>query len=670
MRANPESNKIQSSDHFSVQWEDLRYRLERPLINVLIDKMLGISNVVRSKTIIREINGEFKSGELTALMGPSGTGKSTLLECIIGKRRIGRSGFVGITGNKKVRIAFIPQQDHFFHLLTVREALIFAFKLQSSTFDKIGQFERIDSIGENERFALENQIVNSILAQLSLHDCEQTRISNLSGGQMKRFSIAQELVVRPDILVLDEPTTGLDSSSCLQTVKMLRELTQQSPPIAIFATIHQPSAKLFKLFHKVYILSITGKFIYNQSPASIHEWLQLFNMNCPDFYNAADFMIEIASGDHGQECIESMAEATIVSTTNEINKNAALLEEQILPPKFRRFYQIMVLTQRQLTYYKRETVILFFRVFFVVFVGSFLAILFEGTGHRGGCPPANIDTLTLENYKDFDKQIIEEQSKVENNLGLFFIIAVFLQFYASLFGIINVIIKIKAVGKEVSNYWYDAFSYFISISLADIPIQFSCISLFFIYSYYFTGQEMQLWRVIKFALIYFAIVYICEAIGMLIASIFAPNLTVSVFIGPLNIIPQIFFSGFLILINNIPSYLRIFANFAHLRFALEGMLITVYGDRCEEGIRAKIEFAKQRVTYFVVTILNYVLDQNEYEDFDAETFEAHRRDVKNLTTILSNVVTIGFEDFVKGDREIKSLVLVTFQLDDHSFALK
>ncbi|RWS02966.1 ATP-binding cassette sub-family G member 1-like protein [Dinothrombium tinctorium] len=673
-----DDDRPQSSDHFSIRWKNLIYRLERPLIDVLIDKILG-KNDVKSKTVIHGVSGEFKSGELTALMGPSGAGKSTLLECITGKRLIGRSGIIGLTGNRKVSVAFIPQQDHFFDLFTVREALIFASKLKNSAIKESDDLEAVSSEEPGERIVLRNvkkfheQIVNSLLAQLSLQVCAETRISSLSGGQMKRFSIAQELVARPDILILDEPTSGLDSASCVQTVELLHHLTQQSPPIAIVATIHQPSAKVFNLFHKVYILSKIGKFIYDRSPRRIHEWLENFNMKCPEFFNPADFIIEIASGDYGQECIKSMIAEIDAEEDTGNDANVNLLEQHIFSPKFHRLYAIMIFSQRLFIYFAREIMLLFFRIFSVIFVASLLAILFADIGHIGGCPPAQIDKINVENYADFDRQIRKEYEQAENNLGFLFFITLFFQFYGILCGVIGIIIKMKTVAKEVANGWYDTFSYFTAFTIADIPVQLLCCIIFIIMTYYFTGQPLQLSRFAKFALTLYVLINVTQTHGIIVGAIFSPNLTAAVFVGPLTTVPFILFSGYLIFYVNIPSYLKIFADISYIRYAFECMVMAIYGDlRCGEGIGAKMELAQQRITYFIYTVFSYVLDHNEYdyEDVRAESLETMRNDAKNITSVFLNAVDASFEDYVKANDEMESIVLTTFQLHNYTFAFK
>ncbi|CAG2183239.1 unnamed protein product, partial [Oppiella nova] len=163
-------------------------------------------------------------------MGPSGCGKSSFLNCLSGVKKKGVSGSISISTKKKLRVACIGQEDHLENKLSVREALTFASKLKNS-----------DSIDHKLN-------VQTVLKRLDIESCADVRAKRCSGGQRKRVSIALELVSRPNILILDEPTSGLDSSTTWQLINTLSDLCRQSQkgqPMAVVATIHQPSGKLF-----------------------------------------------------------------------------------------------------------------------------------------------------------------------------------------------------------------------------------------------------------------------------------------------------------------------------------------------------------------------------------------------------------------------------------------
>lgn len=124
------------------------------------------------------------------------------------------------------------------------------------------------------------------------------QIRNLSGGEQKRLTIALELVDDPSILFLDEPTTGLDSSSSTQCVQLLKKLAQEGK--TIICTIHSPSALLFEMFDHLYALA-DGCCIYQGSSKNLVPFLKELDLICPEIYSPSDFLLEIATNDYGPQ---------------------------------------------------------------------------------------------------------------------------------------------------------------------------------------------------------------------------------------------------------------------------------------------------------------------------------------------------------------------------------
>lgn len=292
---NSERRKHESERGFEVAWLDFTYSIEP---NIFEDPRWGRINSLFHKErrmILKGLSGGFKSGQMVALMGPSGAGKTCLLECISGVRLTGIGGQLCLRGRKHAQLVIVPQYDDFLPQFTVEEIVIYGSKMK------------------NPPKSDHRKIANEVIEQLGLQVCRNNNIQACSGGQRKRVAIAQELVSRPNILILDEPTSGLDSSCCYHTMKVLRDVLDQSvntdQPMAIVSTIHQPSAKVFKMFDLVYLLGKTGLTAYSGPPGdllpTIHD---VTGLDCPQYSNPSDFMIELVAYDYGEEPVEKLIE--------------------------------------------------------------------------------------------------------------------------------------------------------------------------------------------------------------------------------------------------------------------------------------------------------------------------------------------------------------------------
>ena len=199
-----------------------------------------------------------QSGELLAIMGGSGTGKTTLLSLLNGSMRP-QEGTITINGHDiaepeaKNLIGFVPQDDLLIEELTVYQNLWYTAKLC---------FEGMDAKGIDAR-------VTKTLKDLGLDAIKDLKVGSainkyISGGQRKRLNIALELIREPAVLFLDEPTSGLSSSDTEMVINLLKEQTYKGKLIIV--NIHQPSSDVYKLFDRLWLLDKGGYPVYDGNP--------------------------------------------------------------------------------------------------------------------------------------------------------------------------------------------------------------------------------------------------------------------------------------------------------------------------------------------------------------------------------------------------------------------
>lgn len=256
------------------------------------------------KTILDDISAEMPSGSLTAIIGGSGSGKTSLLNQMSGRmqgKRLAASGrtlFNGSADPQSIRSAYVIQQDILLHTLTVRETLTYAAQLRLPS-----------SVSQAER----KQLVEEVILELSLKEAADTRIGNhahkgCSGGEKRRTSIGVQLLSNPSLLWLDEPTTGLDSTSAYQVVKTLQNLARRGRTIIV--TIHQPRSEIFSLFDTVVLLT-RGSPAYAGSAKDCLAYFTNLGHDMPPFTNPAEYLIDLVSVDNRSDEAEAAAESRV-----------------------------------------------------------------------------------------------------------------------------------------------------------------------------------------------------------------------------------------------------------------------------------------------------------------------------------------------------------------------
>ncbi|NXH19165.1 ABCG2 protein, partial [Bucco capensis] len=269
------------------------------------------------KKILHNVYGIMKPG-LNAILGPTGSGKSSLLDVLAARKDpAGLSGEVLIDGipqppNFKCISGYVVQDDVVMGTMTVRENLHFsaALRLPSSI-----------SVREKE------ERVTQIISELGLNKVADAKVGTefirgVSGGERKRTNIGMELITEPPVLFLDEPTTGLDASTANAVLILLKKLSRRGRTI-IFS-IHQPRYSIFKLFDSLTLLAL-GKVLYHGPAKQALEYFSSIGYECEPFNNPADFFLDIINGD-SSAVTASKEDHRPVDTGKEENTDSSVVD--------------------------------------------------------------------------------------------------------------------------------------------------------------------------------------------------------------------------------------------------------------------------------------------------------------------------------------------------------
>src|SRR5438477_1376030 len=206
-----------------------------------------------SRKLLDDISLAIEPNELVGVLGPSGAGKSMLMNELNGMRRTS-SGRVLVNNlelyqhidSLKQSIAYVPQDDTIHRELTVHRTLYYVARLRLSR-----------DVSRREI----DQIVNEVMDVTGLSERRDVAISQLSGGQRKRVSIAVELITKPSVIFLDEPTSGLDPATEEKIMKLFRQIAESGRTVIL--TTH--AMENVKLFDKIVVL-MRGKLVFYGAP--------------------------------------------------------------------------------------------------------------------------------------------------------------------------------------------------------------------------------------------------------------------------------------------------------------------------------------------------------------------------------------------------------------------
>ncbi|KAH7866893.1 hypothetical protein Vadar_026399 [Vaccinium darrowii] len=281
--------------------------------------------------LLREVTGAFRPGVLTALMGVSGAGKTTLMDVLSGRKTSGYiEGDIRISGFPKIQETFArisgycEQNDIHSPQVTVRESLIYSAFLRLPK--EVNTEEKMIFVDEVMELVELDNLKDAIVGLPG--------VTGLSTEQRKRLTIAVELVANPSIIFMDEPTSGLDARAAAIVMRAVRNTVDTGRTVV--CTIHQPSIDIFEAFDELLLMKRGGQVIYSGPLGrNSHKIIEYFEAipgvpKIKEKCNPATWMLEVSS--IAAEVRLGMDFADHYKSSALYQRNKALVKELSAPP--------------------------------------------------------------------------------------------------------------------------------------------------------------------------------------------------------------------------------------------------------------------------------------------------------------------------------------------------
>ncbi|KAG0013258.1 hypothetical protein BGZ81_001149 [Podila clonocystis] len=348
-------------------------------------------NQKREKQLLKDVDVVFPAGELTAILGGSGAGKTSLLNVLLHRASsdLKMKGGIYFNDSKNPSLrtingvcSYVRQDDNFLlSHLTVRETLQYAAELRME-----------GSLTKQQKHSK----VEDIIDLLGLRDCADviigsSAVKGCSGGQRRRVSIGVQLVTEPACLFLDEPTTGLDALTAKAVVLTLKQIAASGRTVV--CTIHQPRADIWHVFDNVVLLVTGGCAAYSGRADKVVEYFEDAGHVAPAFTNVPDFILDTASVNTRSPELEEKTRKIVNALVERFNtRKAAMLESQVPEQaigelkkanlQFAHFGKAFpLLTRRSFVNTFRQKGLYFNRIFQPIIVAIIMTIFFAPLSH-------------------------------------------------------------------------------------------------------------------------------------------------------------------------------------------------------------------------------------------------------------------------------------------------
>ncbi|KAI7840285.1 hypothetical protein COHA_006067 [Chlorella ohadii] len=499
----------------TLEWRDLRYSVP-----------VGRRRQRTSRTILEGLSAVLPPGRLLAIMGPTGCGKSSLVNALAGRLPAGGTleGEVLVNGLPRGRgfksiTAYVMQEDVMFANLTVFETLEFAARMRLPP-----------SVSAADKMA-RNAFVRGV-----------------SGGERKRVNVGIELLSNPCLLLLDEPT--------------------------VVATIHQPRSSIFALFDMLLVLS-EGQATYYGPAAEAVEWFASCGFACSAHYNPADFFADVVAIDHRSPAAEEASKARVALLVERFNQqqrqrqqreaeqaaavaaeDRAAMEQMNDRPSFPNSLPVefSLLLRRAWKQQSRDRLPQVITLVQTLVLGFFLAALFS--------------------------DIPSTLAGAQDELGVIFMSCMF-NAMASIFASLNTFpVEAGIINRERTSKAYHVSPYYLARFLCDLPLRLAQSLLFGVIVYWIVGLKSTAGAFFIFCALTILLALASQALGVAVSAA-CPSEKVAFAVAPGITVILMLLGGFLVTYDSIPVWIRWLCWISHLYYAFMGLTINNFRGQSE-----------------------------------------------------------------------------------------
>jgi len=550
-------------------WSNVNYQVNIATPTPFVAKLKRIDarSQTTSKKILTDVSGSCMPGQLLAILGSSGAGKTSILNVLAG-RIMGSevSGSILLNGKKithKVgrKVAFVRQEDLFYKTLTVREHLTFQAKM------------RMGDITEQERQTRITQVLKDLgLVKIENSLIGQVGLGGISGGERRRLSFANEILTNPPLLFVDEPTSGLDSFMAENVVQVLRRLARAGRTIV--CTIHQPSSEVFMMFDRVMLMA-EGRVGFFGTVEKALEYFSLLGFVCPPYSNPADFFIKQLSivpekreeslaavhrfldTWHNSPQRRDIVEENAKETESEEDKK----EKQSTQTSSSWCTQFMTLCNRSWLTTSRDVTLTKARLGQAIILSVICGLIYLRTAADNN------------------------QKSIQNITGVLFFMIV----NQAMGGVMAVLqtfpVELPMFYREYQARMYTSSSFYLARTLSEAPFQIGFPIIFATICYWMIGLDPTAERYFGCVFVIVLTANVAFSLGYMISTL-ASTVQVALALGPVILLPFMLFGGFFINEDSIPVYFSWIAKISFFKYGYEAVSINEWKDKtigCDPG---------------------------------------------------------------------------------------